>query len=115
MSERELEAALKRALRPVDPGEDFVGNVLQCIERSSTARQPGGAVNAPTRSLLRWLPISLAACALCAFGVLHWQRASIARERGLQARGQLFEALSITSAQVNTVRAAVVRDEKSLN
>jgi hypothetical protein len=111
MNATQFERTLRRTLRPVHPGDEFVDAVLGRIEGSPAPAQPAGRLaHAP-----RWLPVSLAACALAAVGLLHWQQASVARVRGIQARGQLLQALSIASTKVNTARAAVIREETSLN
>jgi hypothetical protein len=101
VTEQELEQALRRALRPVDPGEDFSHGVLGRlavdpvlrVTRRPRRRAPG-----------RWgLAGLLAACVIAGVGVAHWRQAGSQRQRGLQARAQLLEALNIASANVNAV------------
>lgn len=123
MTEEELEQALRRALQPVDPGEDFVDRVAMrpdtsATERTHTSDAAGAAPSAPHErhgrrsALLGWVPVALAACAIVGIGLVRWQQETLERQRGLEARAELLQALSIASMKVNTVRAAVIREEE---
>lgn len=123
MTEEELEQALRRALQPVDPGEDFVDRVAMRLDTSATERThtsdaAAAAPSAPHErrgrrsALLGWVPVALAACAIVGIGLVRWQQETLERQRGLEARAELLQALSIASMKVNTVRAAVIREEE---
>ncbi len=118
MTEQELEQALRRALRPVDPGKDFSERVLGRLGASAVA---AGGVTDPAlraagrgrRAAGRWgLAALLAACLIGGIGLAHWRQAGLQRQRGLQARAQLLEALNIASANVNAIRAVVIGVEQ---
>jgi len=83
-------------------------------ERRSSRVAPA-IQTAVRRRLHRWsLPAALAACALAAIGLVHWRNETAARERGVEARAQLLQALSIASAQVSGAWVAILRDEGQL-
>lgn len=125
MTDKKLEQALRSALKPQDPGEDFSAQVMQRLNLQRRAGLPAddaGAVPRPRAAhtgrrayLLRWaVPAALAACAMAAVG-LQWRHDAVERERGVEARAQLLQALSIAGAQVNSARAAVLREEHWLD
>ena len=108
MTDKELEQALRRALKPRDADEDFSSQLMRRLDR----QRPAGS----RRELRRWsVPAALAACALVALGLVQWRHESAERQRGVEARAQLLQALSIAGAQVNTARAAVLREEQLLD
>lgn len=110
MTDRELERSLRSALQPQDPGEDFSAQVMQRLDVRRRGAHRGQRVH-----WRRWaVPAALAACAMLAVG-LQWRHDAVRRERGVAARAQLLEALSIAGAQVNSARAAVLREERSLD
>jgi hypothetical protein len=105
----EFDEQLRRALRPVDPGEDFTARVLAQIcanPRNLRARWRRAA----------WIPAALAASLLLLIaGVYEWQQQQ--KEAGLAARAQVLEALRVTSQKldlayraINTSRPASDRD-----
>lgn len=112
MNEQELEQALRAALRPADPGDDFADVVLARL------RMPG-RLHTPARHYLRmplhrWgLTAVLAACVIAAVGLVRWRQQTVQWQRGLAARAQLLQALNIASANVNAVRAVVIREEEA--
>ncbi len=119
MTEQELEQALRRALRPVDPGEDFQDRVLARVGAAATttateaARVPNAAMRGTRHGRLgasgRWgLAALLAACVIAGIGLARLRQEGLERQRGLEARAQLLEALNIASANVNAVRAVVI-------
>ena len=111
MSEHDLEQALRRALRPADPGEGFTDQVLARLD-SSVAATPVRPVRHPRGSARpRWLPVALAAALVAAVGITYWQEQRHDRQRGMQAREQVLQALSIASANLNAARGAVLRVE----
>lgn len=99
---------LRKALRPVDPGEDFTQSVI--------AQLPVTEVKRPYRSgrLARWSALAMAASVVVAmvigFGI-HEQRQ---RAAGLRARAQALEALQVTSEKLN-LAYRVVRDQSQAN
>jgi negative regulator of sigma E activity len=94
MSE-ELERLLRRALRPVDPGEDFTARVMAQV--SANPRN----LRARARSRrAAWIPLGLAASViLLVTGVYGWHQRQ--REAGLAARAQVLEALRVTSEKLD--------------
>ena len=111
VTEQELEQALRRALRPVDPGEQFGARVAARLADGAAA-QGRLAGHRWRRVPARWAPVALAACAIAAVGLLRWHHQVLERQRGLAARAQLLQALSIVSANIDTVRAEVFRAER---
>jgi negative regulator of sigma E activity len=92
MSE-DLERMLRRALRPVDPGEDFTARVMTQVSASPRALRAR-----PWRAA--WIPAALAASALLVVaGVYEWQQRQ--KEAGLAARAQVLEALRVTSQKLD--------------
>lgn len=135
MDDEELERSLRRALQPSDPGEAFSARVLahlavrrQSHHASLSGASPStaGAASASRRlnrpALRRWAarwtaPAAWAACALVAVGSIglwHFRQHGLAQQRGLQARAQLLQALNIAGAQLQSARAAVLREEGGL-
>ncbi|MGH8294623.1 MAG: hypothetical protein ACRETZ_03860 [Steroidobacteraceae bacterium] len=113
----EFEKALRRALRPHPPGEDFPGRVVSRLdpgEDSSAAPPvPSARIDFIRRRSLRsrWLPAALAACIILGIGLFQVRRHALDAARADQARAQLLQALSIASDNINVVRAAVTREE----
>ena len=92
MSE-ELERMLRRALRPVDPGEEFTARVMSQV--SAEARH----LRARSRRAA-WIPLGLAASViLVVAGVYGWHQRH--KEAGLAARAQVLEALRVTSEKLD--------------
>ena len=94
MSDR-IEAELRRALRPADPGDEFTRGVMARIQlapaQSSSAKGP---------RVLRWLPAALAASLLTAIIIQH-EAHEPALADGQLAREQLLEALRVTSQKLD--------------
>jgi uncharacterized iron-regulated membrane protein len=89
----ELERRLRRALRPVDPGEDFTARVMAQV----SAERGNLAVRSRR---VAWIPAALAASVLLVIaGVYGWQQRQ--KEVGLQARAQVLEALRVTSKKLD--------------
>ena len=90
MSE-ELERRLRRALRPVDPGEAFTARVM--------AQVPADSRNIRARRA-PWIPLGLAASVILIIsGVYGWQQRE--KQAGLAARAQVLEALRVTSEKLD--------------
>jgi len=100
----DLEKRLRAALRPVDPGESFTRGVLERI--GSEQAQPRWGTR---RTRLRWVSAALAASILLAGVVAHQWQAQRTR-RGLDARRQLLEALTVTSHKLD-IAYRVVNDQ----
>jgi hypothetical protein len=109
----EFEKTLHRALRPQDPGEDFAGRVVSRLNSSEMPEAPAARLYSMRRHAFRsrWLPAALAACLIAGIGLVQMRQHALYAARANQARAQLLQALSIASDNVNTVRAAVAREE----
>ena len=124
----EFERALRRALRPQDPGEEFAGRVVSRLDSGhvddmddtddvapASDGEPASVVRLGPRRLRafrsRWLPAALAACLIAGVGLVQMRKHALDAARANQARAQLLQALSIASDNVNIVRAAVAREE----
>ena len=92
MSE-ELERLLRRALRPVDPGEDFTARVMDQVPTDSGNLRPRAR-------RATWIPLGLAASVILIIsGVYGWQQRE--KQAGLAARAQVLEALRVTSEKLD--------------
>jgi hypothetical protein len=89
----DLEQQLRKALRPVDPGEQFTRNVL--------LRAPAHRRREPFR--WRWAA-ALATVAVGTLALYGWQ---VRRTEGLEARRQLIEALHVTGEKLDLASRAV--------
>src|SRR5262245_7011888 len=115
MSE-DLEKNLRRALRPVDPGDEFTRRVMEGIDGEAARRGPGTDARGrgPRDGVGSWRRDGLgalrrrgptAAVALAAsvvlvvVGVLAWKQRHEAE--GLAARAQVIEALRVTSDKLD--------------
>ena len=108
----EFEKALRRALRPRDPGEDFSARVASRLDSSEVPRAPSRIASIRARALRSpWLPVALAASLIAGIGLIHVRQDAVQAARANQARAQLLQALSIASRNINIVRAAVAREE----
>jgi len=103
----DLDARLRRALRPVDPGEQFTQHVLARIG----SEPEDSPVRVPARSM-RWLSVSLAAAVIVGvFVSQQWQARRT--QAGLEARQQLLEALRVTSNKLDIAYRAVNDADRS--
>lgn len=109
----EFEQALRRALRPKQPGDDFAGRVVSSLDSSGTEPPSVARLDARRRRGFRrrWLPAALAACLIAGIGLVQLRQHAVDAERASHARVQLLQALSIASDNVNIVRSAVAREE----
>jgi hypothetical protein len=97
----DLDGRLRKALRPVDPGEQFTQGLLTRLA-NEPARSPPRFV---LRPMLRWISAGLAASLLLGVLVAHeWQVRQI---KGLAARQQLLEALRVTRDKLDIAYRAV--------
>jgi hypothetical protein len=119
---RPFEDELRRALQRREPPPGFTGRVMARVRQEADAHSPAGAksgARAARRSLwfgwswfgprLRFGLAAVAACLLLAVSLSVWQRhrEELQRREGEAARAQVMEALRITSAKLNHVRAKV--------
>ena len=109
----EFEKALRHALRPRSPGEDFSARILARLDSSQMPSPPVAQLTSIRRRAFRspWLAAALAACIIAGVGIVQMRQHAADAARANQARAQLLEALSIASDNVNLVRAAVAREE----
>jgi hypothetical protein len=92
---------LRKALRPVDPGEPFTQGVLARV-----ANEPARSTPRILRPTLRWVSAGVAASLLLGVLVVHdWQVRR--NQEGLEARRQLLEALRVTSNKLDIAYRAV--------
>jgi hypothetical protein len=97
----DFDERLRKALRPVDPGEPFTQSVLARV-----AKEPARSTSWVTRPTLRWISAGLAASLLLGVLVAHdWHARRT--EEGLEARRQLLEALRVTSNKLDIAYRAV--------
>jgi hypothetical protein len=91
----DLENNLRRALRPVDPGDEFTRRVMQQVSRDNQPRRwfPTGRRTAATVAALA------ASVVLLIAGALVWKQRHEAA--GLAARAQVLEALRVTSDKLD--------------
>ena len=106
----DLDDTLRKALRPVDPGEDFTARVMARVAAEPTGPQR-------SRGLRRfvWLPAALAAGLVLVVVAVHLRHVR-QEEAGLAARDQVMEALRVTSQKLDlayrTVNAPAPADER---
>jgi hypothetical protein len=93
MTDDDLEARLRGALRPIEPEEGFAARLAARIARQCAPR-PRGALR------FLWVPAALAATVVVAMLVAHEREVQLERE-GLAARQQLIEALRLTGAKLD--------------
>jgi hypothetical protein len=109
----DLESRLRDALRPVEPRKEFSAQLLARIAAESRRPAPGRASRARGfRSSPWWLAAGLAASLFVAVGVQHHRSELDQRERGLEARRQVIEALRVTNQKLD-LASRVVRGESS--
>lgn len=96
MSE-DLESRLRAALRPVAPSDAFSEELVANVNgRRRRSFAPAG-----------WLSAGIAASLLLAVGMLHHIQEQRERERGLEARREVIEALRVTSQKLHLAYEAV--------
>lgn len=105
---RDLEKALREALRPVDPGEEFTARVLSRLaarEQAQGARADGAPRHTPAVRRVG-IPLALAASLVAAVvvGVGWHERREL---RGLEARRELLEALRVTNQKLELANRLV--------
>lgn len=123
----EFEATLRRALRRETPPETFTESVMEQVSRPPQAhkdsrRMPasrwrGGLSSSAwaflhrPRPAVRWALATALTGVFVAVGVAHWRSESLARARGMRARAELLQALSVTAETLDSTRRMVLRAE----
>lgn len=105
-----LENELRRALRPVDPGDEFTRKVLARIQDSSQPQRRKSGL--PTR-VAQWVPAALAASLLLAIIMKHDPPEEQMVAEGLRAREELIAALRVTSEKLDLAYHVVHHDAGS--
>ena len=110
----EFEEALRRALRPQHPGEDFTRKVVSRLDAGEPESAPASRPEARrfVARRHRWVSVALAASVIAGVALFQLRQHALDAERASQARAQLLQALSIASDNVNLVRATVAREER---
>jgi hypothetical protein len=104
----DLDNPLRKALRPVDPGEDFTARVLARAAEEGARGETGAPPLARRGRRFIWVPAALAASLALVFGVAHlWREHQ--EEEGLAARDQVMEALRMTSEKLDLAYQIVNR------
>ena len=109
-----LDQELRRALRPVDPGDEFTRAVMARVAASKVA----DIRRAPTRPrfharALPWAPAAIAASLLVAILMTHQHRQQEENmAEGLRAREELLQALRVTSQKLD-IAYQVVHNESN--
>jgi negative regulator of sigma E activity len=96
-----LDDKLRKALRPVDPGEDFTARVLARVDAEGAHEGAGStrpSRKAPSRFV--WLPLTLAASLVLAVAITHEWRAR-REQAGIEARNEVIKALRVTSEKLD--------------
>src|SRR3984885_16235168 len=99
MTDDDLEARLRGALRPTEPEVGFAARLAARMARERAPRPP-----LALRFL--WVPAALAATVVVAMLVAHEREVRLERE-GLAARQQLIEALRLTGEKLDLAYRAV--------
>jgi hypothetical protein len=109
----EFEYRLREALRPVAPSDEFTRNLIARVaaeQRSTSDAQIAHGRRPRARGW--WLSASMAASLLVAAGIEHQLQVRHERERGLEARREVIEALRVTSQKLN-LAYAVIKNQSS--
>jgi hypothetical protein len=104
----ELESRLRAALRPVAPSDEFTRDLVARVaadRRSSSDARTAHGRRPGARGW--WLSASMAASLLVAAGIQHQLQERHERERGLEARREVIEALRVTSQKLNLAYEAI--------
>lgn len=109
-----LDQELRRALRPVDPGDDFTRAVMARVTSNVTDIRHSPGMKLRTRVYSRalpWAPAALAASLLIAIVMTHQHRQEAENiAQGQRAREELLQALRMTSEKLD-IAYQVVQSE----
>jgi hypothetical protein len=106
----DLESQLREALRPVAPGAEFDRRLLARLTaaQSEPVKRAGRSASRATW----WLSAAMAATVILAVGVQHHRAVEENRERGLEARREVMQALRVTNDKLDLAYRAV-REQSS--
>jgi hypothetical protein len=110
----DLESKLRDALRPAAPREDFDQRLMARIAANQGKPAARGAGLAPSRAT-RWFAAALAATLLLAVGLQLYRVEQQNREKGLEARREVMEALRVTNAKLDLAYRAVRDQSGAIN
>jgi hypothetical protein len=107
----DLESKLRDALRPAAPSENFDRRLLARLTaaQSEPVKRSGRFASRMTW----WFSTAMAATAILAVGVQHHRALEENREKGLEARRQVMQALRVTNAKLDLAYRAV-REQSSI-
>jgi methylthioribose-1-phosphate isomerase len=109
----DLDQELRRALQPVDPGDEFTRAVMARVTATKVTTLPSKSVRARLSvRALPWAPAAAAASLLVAIFVTHEQQQREEVQEGLRARQELLEALRVTSEKLD-IAYQVVHNESN--
>ena len=103
----DLDNKLRKALRPVDPGEEFTARVLARAAEERARGEEGASSSARKVRRTFWVPAALAASVVLVAVVGYMLRERQAE--GLAARDQVMEALRVTSEKLDLAYEIVNR------
>ncbi len=107
----DFEDELRRALRPQDPGPEFVGAVMRAVSgKSRVVTRAHITVTETMRIPSARMGAALAATFIAAVGLVRWDHYL---QEGNHARDQAMQALLLASQNLNVVHR-VVRDSEEL-
>jgi hypothetical protein len=109
----DLESRLRAALRPVTPDETFTRQLLARVIADQARTKQRRFTWRGAKPLAWWLSAGLAASLLLAVGVQQHLEEQ-ARQRGMEARREVVEALRMTSQKLNLAYEAVQSQASSL-
>ena len=105
---KDIEAQLRGALRPVEPSDEFSRKLLARVMAAGAApRKPRRLKERAARPLVWWLSACVAACLIMAVGVQQHLQQQRLRQTGLEARREVEEALRVTSQKLNLAFEAI--------
>jgi hypothetical protein len=108
----DLESRLRRALRPVAPGEQFSARLLERVAAAERPPAPSSRSTPRRGAATWWLSAGFAASLLLALGIAHRASESQERRAGLAARRQVFEALSVTNQKLDLAYRTVLSESR---
>ena len=97
-----FEQELRRALRPVDPGDEFTRAVMARLQSANVPTLARSRTRSKLQRALPWAPAALAASLLMAIMMTHQHRKEEHElAEGLRAREELLLALRVTSEKLD--------------
>jgi hypothetical protein len=98
----DLEQELRRALRPVDPGDDFTRAVMARVPSSNVVDMTRVRTRPRLQRALPWAPAAVAASLLITIVMTHSQRKEEQElAEGMRAKEELLLALRVTSEKLD--------------